>query len=374
MPYGTHFTSFNALRRRMAQSSESVSPGFIAMISSVNEANKTVDCLVQGSPYYLRGIRYATTFEERPEYIKVRGIVYIRRSSGNKMSLEVEGPAQMIPTITAIADQLPQLPSLTNIVLEGLEIRPSASPAMTIAITPGKARFAGTTSEFLNAKVGETHNAKRAGGTTAPGIPKVGNLFLMGRTYCYIRLNTAPTFASGNSRYDQFELGSDLVIDYRPGTAAAAPALLPVQAGHLFLGSILVRPGATAIYWDDMNATTGQGEGRLFAPISWQTAVPNSVTFSISLVNENGSVVAGSFVSLSFMNVNNQIVASPASEYGSLTPYPGIVTDNNGYASFVYNNTGATKSTRIKMIQQSTGSTATITVYNTDAAGAQLPF
>jgi len=366
--YTLSFTSTDPIRRRMAQSSRSVSPGFPAIIVSVDESKKTCELWVEGSLYTLKNINYSTSLEKKPEFIKVGSPVYVRHSNGNKFGMEIEGAAHVIPTVKAGSTILPPQTGLPDMIVSGLELYSSAYPAMTVAVSTGSARFAGVVYDFTTPKIGESLNAKVTGST--PGVLKVGAGKYLKSTYCFfpVPANASPV----NYRYDQIELGSDLKLDYVQGIASTNPQLAVPQTGHRLIGNILVRPNAARIAPTDINAP--------FLGFTAMSVIPTDVTMTTSqttqvyqciVYDQNGALVQGLWITASFGDAQLLPPANP-SDYGSLDPPGGAATDSAGKAFFTYTRTGAIKTPWI-FFRSANANTAYVFVTLLDASGNPLP-
>lgn len=338
--YTLSFTSTDPIRRRMAQSSRSVSPGFPAIITAVDEAKKTCELWVEGSLYTLKNVNYATSLQAKPDFIKVGSPVYVRHSNGNKFGMEIEGPARVIPTVKAGTTLLPPQTGLPDMIISGLELYASAHPAMTVAVSTGSARFGGTVYDFTTPKIGESLDAKVTG--ASPGVLKVGAGKYIGTTYCYFPV---PNNASSvNYRFDQIELGSDLKLDYIQGLASPDPQLTVPQSGHKLIGTILVRPNATRILWSDINAP--------FLGFTAMSVIPQDATmpssqstqvYTVLVIDQDGNPLQGVWITPSFGDSQLQPPLTP-SDYGTLEPSGGAPTDNTGKMLVTYDRTTAIKS------------------------------
>lgn len=368
MEYTLAFVSTDPIRRRMAQSSRSVSPGFPAVINSINETNQTCDLWVEGSDYVLKGVTYSTGFKKKPDYIQVGSPVYVRHSDGNKFDLAIEGPSHVVPTVKAGTTPLPVPGTLPDGIVSGLQVVASAYPAMTVAVTTGSARFGGIVSTFIAAKVGESLNAKVTGAT--PGVLKLGAGKFLANTYCYFPVpNNA---SSTNYRYDQVELGSDGILDYIQGVASTSPQLTVPQSGHKILGSILVRPQTTRILPDDINTKLlGFGAIQISPSEATVAAATPTVWFTLTLLDQNGNPRPNVFVVPSLRDGLFQPAAVPA-DYGYVEIAGGYPTNSSGQVLFIYNRAGAIKSPYI-FFQSASGDIAYASITLLDAGGVPLP-
>ena len=361
MPYGTYFTSIDPVRRRMAASAESVSPGFPAIISAVNEDKRTVDVWVQGSTYTLKNVPYPSQFKTKPDYIDVGQVVYIRYAYGNKFRIEVAGASLAFPSSNPQSGAQPTQPnSDPDLILSGLAVRESSTSGMYVAVTTGRARLTGSTYDFEDPLLGQDISARITGATITTLL--VGAAGTLDQTYCYIPIDPAdPTYF----RYDNIELGGhDQKINYRPGTAGITPAPLSVQANHILLATILIRPGATRILSTDINAAVTFNFSIDVVPdfIEMVGSSANKISyFIVSIKDASGQSVAG-----------HPIMSIVTGSGGACSP--SMVTNASGYAIFIFTMvTGPTQSCKVLFKSMSSDAFKESRVIIYDALGVPYP-
>lgn len=350
MPYGLHFVSIDPMRRRIAQSADSVSPGFTGIIATVDIFNKRCDVWVQGTTNVLRGVRFGIGTQQVPSYIKVGSAVYLRHPRGNKFQLEISGPAFAVPSISAGGDDgpIPQTPTAADFVLD---IAPGAYASrqdeMTAVTTKRFPIFRGLNpqallngsllgaSSFPQPKVGENHDLK-VSGFTAGGM-KVGEGGRLGLTYLVVPIGAAGT----NYEWNTIEMGkSDHKIYIQTGTASlGAPEVPATPSTRILLGTVLTRPSQTKIWQEDVNAVLTTGLERISATPSQrriaysEAGTYTPLSFTILVRDSGGTAVASRLVSATLGVVPGTSLVTD--RLGAMTPSSPI-TNASGQSVFEY--------------------------------------
>jgi hypothetical protein len=333
----------NPIKRRMAQSVESRSPGFYGIVVGFHPSTRTCDVKIQGGRYTLKNVRYNTTLNNPPSFVYENCAVFVRQTRGSKFSFEIEGPALVVPTPIDGSNQFVVPPTTPNTALSGLRVVASCVPGQRVAVTTGTARLNGVVTTFSVCKLGESLNSKVSG--AVPGILELGEGAQLGNTYCYIPLANPPAAGSGLFRIDNIELGQDGIIYYVQGTASSNPSIPTVGANRILLAYIMRHPGVDITTDDHINTSSTFNIGSKFLLISiarprmeWNDAATNAITVS-----------AFDYLKSPLPSIGIQCWIASGS--GTITP-PTANTNTFGDALFLYQrlNTADDKSVTLKAV------------------------
>lgn len=188
---------------------------------------------IEGSSTYVIA-DYPENIDAKPSWMKPGNAVRIIHRGGLRGHIEVAQSGITRPGTG------PTLGNPADCVMSGCQLK--AAGDMIVLVQAGEVRFSGTVYDTL-------------------AIPmESASLLLMG-AYKYMVMGdvseayevSAP--AAGTFRIDLVVIGSDLVIDYVTGTAAATPVQPDTPSGHLLLGTILVPGECTEIIQTYLNRT-----------------------------------------------------------------------------------------------------------------------
>lgn len=199
--------------------------------------------------------------------------------------IELLGQGLFIPTPVS-GGMLPPIALGADGVLTGCALRACDSPRMAVIVEPGTYRVSGTTCSLVGNFL-----------MSAASSLTLGDGFLMGSDVTVVSINAPP--AVGQYRYDLISVGSDGVVDYTAGTAAASNPVKPsLAAGHVMLGDyILVYGGMTQVVQSDIGTPWSAP-----SPVRLSVAITDSdlawaelsTTITLKCLDQYGNPVSGS--------------------------------------------------------------------------------
>jgi hypothetical protein len=180
--------------------------------------------------------RYNENWEQTPQWLKAGNAVRVVHRGGVRGYIEIVGHGQNIPTAIAGGTVTPPVVTPEDAIMSGMQAIATAPNSMSILITEGTFRISGITYSLENLGVLMAADSSLYMGT---------GVYMGGELAGIIELDAAPTV--GQFRIDLIVVGTDCVLDYVKGTAAASPTQPATPSGHLLVCTILVPGGVTAI-------------------------------------------------------------------------------------------------------------------------------
>lgn len=215
--------------------------------------------------------RYNENLEQKPTWMKPGNAVKLLHTSGNRHLLEIVGSGQaipnptgaaMFPTVEAGEDAIMQLESVTlpsgtsvtNDYTSSLMVYPFETACMSVWVAVGVFRIGGVIYAAETMTLNESNIADLSCG--AP-IEEIHGAVAIGAADATLY------------RIDSVVIGADGVVDVVAGTAASSPVAPDTPTNHVLCATVLIPPGATAIYGWQIN--------KAFTP-----AVPVLLTVSVA--------------------------------------------------------------------------------------------
>lgn len=241
--YGKKFA-----RRAIDQRADRKTETRDAVLWQTDDGNNQCTVKIQGSNALVIA-HFPRNQKEKPYWLKPGNAVRILHRSGVRGYVEVIGEGRAIPTPVE-GPVIPVTPDLPDMILTGMVMSATKPETMAIIISAGTYRIDGKVYVYTGGLTGSAMLMN----DPAPMTMGIGTNY-MGTILHTEELDPAP--AAGMYRYDAFCIGSDGVVDYLKGTAAATYPVKPtIPTKHLLIGKyILVKGGATAIYSYDIGAT-----------------------------------------------------------------------------------------------------------------------
>lgn len=230
--YGKKF-----IGRSMQRSAEGRQETRDAVLWDVQPLNRICRCKIQGSNTFVIA-HYPRNWDETPSWLRPGTAIRICHLGGVRGRVEVVGMGRAIPTPVS-GNTFPDLETGPDGVLSDCYVIACATPRMAVLVRTGSYRISGTTYYLTPITLGT--------GTDY----HLGDGGAFGEVAAAKEINAAP--AAGLFRYDLISVGTDGVVDYTAGTAAATPSKPSIAGSHLALAYVLVKSGVTEILDTDIN-------------------------------------------------------------------------------------------------------------------------
>lgn len=215
--------------------------------------------------------RYNENLEQKPAWMKPGNAVKLLHTSGNRHLLEIVGSGQAIPNPTGAAMlptaeagedtvlqvesvTLPSGTSVTNDYTSSLMVYPFETACMKVWVAVGVFRIDGVIYAAETMTLSESNIADLSCGAPIEEI------------------HAAATIGAAHAtlyRIDSIVIGADGVVDVVAGTEAATPVAPDTPTSHVLCATVLIPPGATALYGWQIN--------KAFTP-----AIPVLLTVSVA--------------------------------------------------------------------------------------------
>lgn len=298
-----------------------------AIVWEINSAQRYARVKIQGTNELIVAY-YPDAWGYTPDWLSEGRAVKIAHTCGTIGRIEIVGKGYYVPSPVS-GDVLPPVAVGADCILSGCELRAIPNGArMAVQVLIGTYRISGT--EYVLGPISMLYG----------DAYKLGDGGVMDTVAGVVAINAAPS--AGSFRYDLVCVGTDGVIDYVPGTAAANPAKPALPGSHVRIGMcILVSGGATEI--------TGADIGREYqapspgsvtvtpadADLAWSEL---STTITVSVLDQYGNSIGlggnGWYITLEFAAGNGTISSA---EEGSSMSKIGLHTGaNQAQGTFTY--------------------------------------
>lgn len=259
---------------------------------------------------------YPNNIQSVSTWLKVGASVKILHTGGVRGRIEVIGLGQTIPTpITGL--QYPEMPTSVDALVSGGELTEIFNqPRMAVFVKVGTYRVDNVyyTIPPISMLYGDNY--------------KMGDGGYMEEIAGVVGINAAPSV--GLYRYDLISIGTNYVIDYKPGTPSANPVKPSIDPLHVKLGDyILIHSGMVEVRQDAIGRVMVAPKPTSLEMVvednelEWDQTYEIDITVSVLDQNRNPINRSGDGWYLKLAMIQGNGIVTPASGLGYAFGYTG---------------------------------------------------